>query len=95
MAPLGVGRGAHGEPVGSTAEAPRLAGEAVEVLAGPEGFGVLVRLEESAEGAAHMIGLPKGGHVHVSLRFYLYGDEAVGKASEMEETWGRWLAGRF
>lgn len=95
MGPLGITRDAQERAAASTAEAPPLAGKAVEVLEGPEGFGVLVRLSEPAPGIAHLIGIPMGGPVHVSMRFYLYGDEAVTRAPRVEETWGAWLAGRF
>lgn len=94
-APLGVAPGAEGRAAASSGDAPLLAGAVLEALNTPEGFSVILRLDRPAPGIVHMIGFPMGGPVHVSVRFYLYGDEAAGIAGEVEAAWQAWLDARF
>lgn len=95
MGPLGVADGAGGQRVVAGAEAPELEGTVLEAQNTPEGFSVILRLTRPGRAIAHMIGFPMGGPIYVSVRFYLYGAEAVAKAGAVETEWGEWLAGRF
>lgn len=92
MGPLGVARGSEGQAVGS--DEPELEGEVLEIQDAPEGFSVILRLEKPGRAIAHMIGLPMGS-LYLSVRFYLYGAEAIGRAGEIEAQWQGFLAERF
>ena len=48
-----------------------------------------------APGLAHLFALPMNGQVYLSVRFYLYGDQAPTAVSENEPRWQAWLAERF
>lgn len=93
MGPLGIGRGSEGQAV--DVKAPELAGDVLEVQDTPEGFSVILRLDKPGRAIAHMIGLPMGDTLYVSVRFYLYGPEAIARAGEIEAEWQALLAERF
>lgn len=95
MSPLGIEDGAAGQAVTPGHGAPTLAGEVLEAMASPYGFSVILRLDEPAPALSHWIGLPMGGPLHVSGRFYLYGPEGVAKEKEVERVWGEWLSDRL
>ncbi|HZX00429.1 MAG TPA: SRPBCC domain-containing protein [Trueperaceae bacterium] len=95
MTPLGIEDGNVGGPVTPSPDAPPLAGEVLEAMASPYGFSVILRLDDPAPALAHWIGLPMGGPVHVSGRFYLYGPAGVAKEREVETAWGEWLSDRL
>lgn len=95
MGPLGIRAGVAGQAVASGDDAPALAGDVLEAQEAPEGFSVILRLDRPGRALAHMIGFPMGGPVYVSVRFYLYGAEAIARAGEIEAEWGAWLAERF
>jgi uncharacterized protein YndB with AHSA1/START domain len=56
---------------------------------------LLLRLDQPADGLAHMFPMPMGGQVLVSIRFYLYGDAGAAIAAEVERNWANWLAQQF
>lgn len=95
MGALGISNGADGQRVELQAGAPELGGEVLEVQDAPEGFSVILRLDRPGRAIAHMIGFPMGGPLHISVRFYLYGAEAMTRASEIEAEWQEWLEERF
>ncbi|WP_127143235.1 SRPBCC family protein [Pelagibacterium montanilacus] len=95
MGPLGVSADTDAQRVRSGEDAPALAGDLLEVQSGKEGFSVLVRVDDPARAIVHMIGIPMGRAMHVSVRFYLYGAEAIGKAGRIEAEWQGWLNERF
>lgn len=95
IAPLGVKHDMEGQLAETGGDAPELRGTVLEALNSAEGFSVILKLDMPAQGIAHMIGLPMHGPVHISVRFYLYGDEAMAKAGEIERRWHDWLAERF
>lgn len=93
--PLGIRHGGEGQAVEAAGDAPDIAGTVLEAQNSAQGFSVILRLERPAPAIAHMIGIPMGGPVHVSVRFYLYGDEAAGIADEVEAAWRSWLDTHF
>lgn len=95
MNPLGVDHGAEGQAVAPGPDAPELGGEVLEAQNTPEGFSVILKLDKPARAIAHMIGFPMGGPVYVSVRFYLYGSEAIAGSEAIESEWQAWLAERF
>ncbi len=91
IGPLGAD---HGK-IAPAADVPPLGGDVLEVQNAPQGFSVILRLDIPARAIAHLIGFPMGGPVHVSVRFYLYGADAIAQAGEIEKAWGDWLSARF
>jgi uncharacterized protein YndB with AHSA1/START domain len=93
--------GLAGVDVGQTAstagasDAPPLAGtvEWAGQPAWPEEL--LLRLDEPAPGLAHLVPHPMGGQVYLSVRFYLYGDQAPDAVATAEPAWQAWMNEHF
>jgi uncharacterized protein YndB with AHSA1/START domain len=94
LEPLGIAGAKTGDHVEAAAEAPRLAG-IVERMGEPGWPELLLRLEQPAPGLAHGFPLPMGGQVYLTLRFYLYGEQAAGAVAKAEPVWRQWLGERF
>jgi hypothetical protein len=92
--PLGLTGAALGRQVSTPAGAPRLAGM-VEHAGPPEYPELLVRLDEPAPGLAHLFALPMGGQVYLTIRFYLYGDQASAAAARTQPVWQAWVNEHF
>lgn len=93
--PLGLLDVEEGQQVTSSDGAPSLEGEVIEAAYTPEGYSAILRLEDPTPGLAHLIAIPMGGPIHVSVRFYLYGAEAQRAAGPVEQRWQEWLTERF
>jgi uncharacterized protein YndB with AHSA1/START domain len=91
---LGLSRAAEGDAVTSAAGAPRLAGRA-ERVGPPDHPELLVRLDEPTRGIAHLFAMPMGGNICLSVRFYLYGEEATAVRTREEPAWRAWLEKQF
>jgi uncharacterized protein YndB with AHSA1/START domain len=93
--PLGLFGASVGQAVRTPDGAPPLAGtvEWAGQPAWPEDL--LIRLDEPAPGIAHLVPHPMGGQVYLTMRLYLYGENAPAAAAEAEAAWQAWLAGRF
>jgi uncharacterized protein YndB with AHSA1/START domain len=92
--PLGLSRAVEGDAVTSPDGAPRLSGHAERV--GPAEYPeLLLRLQEPASGIAHLFAMPMGGNICVSVRFYLYGEQAPAVTSREEPAWRAWLDAQF
>lgn len=94
-APLGLAGAAEGQRVGTPDGVPRLAGLVEQ--AGPAEYPeeLLLRLDEPAPGIAHLFALEMGGQVYLTIRFYLYGDQAAAAALREEPLWQAWMQERF
>ncbi len=92
---LGVGEAAVGERVATGPGAPPLAGvvEWAGQPAWPEDL--LLRLDAPAPGIAHLVPHPMGGQVYMTLRVFLFGDDARSTAGEAASAWAAWMAERF
>ncbi|MFO0964417.1 MAG: SRPBCC domain-containing protein [Gemmataceae bacterium] len=55
----------------------------------------LLRLDQPGPGAAALGAVSFGGHVMVTLSFYLYGDQAAGIVARETPLWQTWIDGRF
>jgi len=92
---LGLGPTIIGQRVSTSPDAPPLAGT-VEWAGQPEfPEDVLVRLDEPAPGLVHIVLHPMGGQVYITIRFYLYGDEALAAATRVEPEWQAWMNAHF
>lgn len=93
--PLGLAGAAVGQRVKTPAGAPPLAG-LVERAGQPEfPEELLLRLEEPAPGLAHIFAMAMGGQVLLSMRVFLYGDQASAAVARAEPAWQAWIAQRF
>jgi uncharacterized protein YndB with AHSA1/START domain len=92
--PLGLAGATVGQQVNTSRGAPPLAGLVESVGQGqwPE---LLVRLDEPAPGIAHLFPMAMGGQVLLTLRFYLYGDQAPAAVERAEPLWQAWINEHF
>src|SRR5262245_4722258 len=56
---------------------------------------VLLRLEQPTTGIAHVLGYTMGGGVFLSIRMYLYGDQASSVAKRDQPLWLEWMNTHF
>ena len=56
---------------------------------------LVVRLDQPAPGFAHLFALPMGGMTFLSVRFFLFGDDAASIAKREEPMWRTWLEKHF
>lgn len=92
---LGFAGWSVGNLVQSSGDAPRLAGLVESGKVDNENWSMLVALNEPTHGLAHLFALPLNGMVLLSLRIYLYGEQAVAIAQAQEPIWLAWLENHF
>ncbi|MGH2562329.1 MAG: SRPBCC family protein, partial [Thermomicrobiales bacterium] len=90
MRPLGLADATIGQRVIIPTGAPPFAG-LVESVGQSEWPELLLRLDEPAPGIAHFVPVPMGGQVFLTLRFYLYGDQASAAVEHAEPLWQAWM----
>ncbi|QDU36946.1 hypothetical protein Mal4_12480 [Maioricimonas rarisocia] len=80
--------------VATAPEAPTLSGkvERQGTDANPE---LLLLLDRPAPGLAHLFVMPMAEHVLLSVRYYLFGEQASEAAKAAEREWSDWLARQF
>jgi uncharacterized protein YndB with AHSA1/START domain len=88
--PLGLEGATVGERVASPNGAPPLAG-LVESVGQPEWPEALLRLDEPAPGIAHFVPHAMEGQIYLTLRFYLFGDQAAAAVARAKPQWQAWL----
>jgi uncharacterized protein YndB with AHSA1/START domain len=91
--PLGLASTAAGQHVNSSS-LPRLGGK-VEHVGPAEDPEVLLTLDTPAPGVAHLFAMRMGNESCVSVRLYLYGDNASAVAAAEESRWQAWMSERF
>jgi len=93
--PLGLVDAAVGERRTASGEIPPLSGN-VE-MAGERGHPnqVLLRTDSPAPGLVHLFASDMGGQAVISIRFYLYGDQAPAAVQRDEPQWQAWINGLF
>jgi hypothetical protein len=94
LAALGLARLADGQRVKTAGGAPRLEGT-VDRVTGHGHEELFLRLEEPTSGVAHLLPIPMGGQVCLSVRFYLYGPQARAVAARETPVWEEWIGGIF
>jgi hypothetical protein len=92
---LGLEGAEVGQRVRTSPSAPPLAGivEWAGQPAWPEEL--LLRLDEPAPGIAHLVPHAMGGQVYLTIRFYLYGDQAPAAVALAEPVWQAWVNEHF
>jgi uncharacterized protein YndB with AHSA1/START domain len=90
MTRAGLQGAAEGQQVRSRHDAPRLSGR-VERVGPPEFPELLLRLDEPASGVAHVFAVTMGGQTCVSVRVFLYGDDAAAAVEREEPRWREWV----
>jgi uncharacterized protein YndB with AHSA1/START domain len=92
--PLGLADAVEQQRVTAPSETPPFDG--VVEQAGPQEHPALIlRLDQPAPGFAHLFALPMGAMTFLSVRLYLFGDDAASTAKREEFRWRSWLEKRF
>lgn len=91
---LGLTGAAAGEHRSTGGDAPPLAGT-VEHVGLPEYPEILLRLDQPGNGIAHLVAHNMDGQIFLSLRVFLYGDEAAATVEQVGPAWQAWMAGHF
>ena len=91
-AALGLTNAAPGEHCSSAPDAPTLAGIVESV---PDDSEVLLRLEQPTPGVAHLFALNMGDDTYLSVRLYLYSEEAAATAQREQPVWETWMKDRL
>jgi uncharacterized protein YndB with AHSA1/START domain len=92
---LGLAGATLGERRETLEGAPRLAGVVERTGKAGHPYQLLLRLDEPTSGIAHFFALAMGGHVFVSIRFYLYGDLAPIAVAREDPLWSAWISKHF
>jgi uncharacterized protein YndB with AHSA1/START domain len=95
MEPLGLVGVAVGQSVKSAAGAPSVSGVVERIGESDDPEELLLRLEQPAPGIAHLFAMPMGGQTCLSVRFYLYGEQAQAVVAREEPVWQAWLQRLF
>lgn len=92
---LGLARADVGERVSTPAGAPPLAG--VVEWAGQPAWPdeLLLRLDAPALGIAHLVPHPMGGQIYLTVRIFLFGDQADDAVARAEPEWQAWVDAQF
>jgi uncharacterized protein YndB with AHSA1/START domain len=93
VAPLGLSHATEQQRVKAPADAPPFAGVVERV--GPAEYPELVlRLDQPAPALAHLFVLPMG-QTFLSVRLFVFGDEAANIAERQQGRWRTWLDAHF
>lgn len=92
---LGLVGAREGEYRTTLATAPRLAGLVERTGKPGHPDQLLIRLDEPTAGIAHLFAIAMGGVVFVSIRVYLYGDQAAATVASAEPLWNAWMNKQF
>lgn len=93
--PLAFDDAMEGARVKTPADAPPLAGLVERIGSSQHLEELLLRLDQPAQGLAHLFALPMDGAVCMMARFYLYGADAAAAAARAEPLWRSWMNTRF
>lgn len=92
---LGLAGTTMGQRFSATVGSPPLAGLVERVGEAPYPEELLLRLDEPTPGIAHLFAMDMGGQVYLSIRLYLYGDQASAVVARDEPLWQAWMNKRF
>jgi uncharacterized protein YndB with AHSA1/START domain len=74
---------------------PRLGGLLEQTGEGRHAHQFLFRLDTPAPGIAHLFALTIGGQDYLTIRFYLYGEQASAAVEREEPLWKKWIGQHF
>ncbi len=89
VAKLGLTDAAQGQEVHS--DAPALVGK-VEIVGQGE---TMLLVSEPGTGVCHLSAMGMGEQTYLSVRFYLFGEEAAAAVATAEPEWSRWFGEQF
>lgn len=92
---LGLAGATVGQRVRTPSGAPPLAGLVERVGEDQYPEELLLRLDEPAPGIAHLFAMDMGGQVYLSIRLYLYGNQASAVVARDEPLWRAWMNKHF
>jgi uncharacterized protein YndB with AHSA1/START domain len=93
-APFGLTGAAEGVGVSSGSDTPALAGK-VEVARTGDEMSMILLITEPGPGICQFFAVPMGGQTYLSIRFFLFGDNAASIVAQAEPEWSRWFGGKF
>ncbi len=88
---LGLTDASVGEALQGPASAPPLAGTIELKHDGEQAGELLLRLDQPTDGIAHLSAMEMGGKAYVTVRMYLYGEQARDAAARDEARWTEWM----
>jgi uncharacterized protein YndB with AHSA1/START domain len=92
--PLGLANAAEQQRVKAPSDAPPFEGLVEQT--GPQDYPALIlRLYQPAPGLAHLFALPMGRMTFLSVRLYLFGNDAANTSKREEPRWRSWLEKHF
>jgi uncharacterized protein YndB with AHSA1/START domain len=94
-AALGFAHPTKGQRARTRETAPALAGVVDDVMNEEAGRQMHLRLDQPAPGIAHLFALAMGGQVCLSLRAYLYGEDAAAIVERDQAAWEAWMSNHF
>ncbi len=92
---LGLTPATTGNRCDTSDSVPQLGGIVEGTGEGAHPEELLLRLEKPAPGIAHLFAMPMGNQVILSLRVFLYGDQAAAAVTSDEPRWQTWMSERF
>ncbi len=93
-ASLGLTGASVGEELTSPANAPSLSGKVVEVTDTDEKH-LMLLTSTPGPGICHLFAMPMGGATYLSVRFFLFGENAAEEADQAQPEWTHWFTERF
>jgi uncharacterized protein YndB with AHSA1/START domain len=92
---LGLAGATKGQRARTRDPVPPLSGVVDDVMNEEAGRQIYLRLDEPAPGIGHLFALLMGGKVCLSLRMYLYGQDAAGISQRDQAAWEAWMIKHF
>jgi uncharacterized protein YndB with AHSA1/START domain len=92
--PLGLAEARAGQEVCPVADRPALSGK-VEIAGHGETKEVMLLTSEPGPGVCHLSAMSMGEQTYLSIRFYLFGDNAAAAVDKAKPEWDHWFAERF
>jgi len=93
-APFGLTGATEGKGASSGDGTPALSGK-VEVSRSGEEMSMILLVNEPGPGLCQFFAVPMGGKSYLSVRFFLFGDNAAANVAKAEPEWSRWFTERF
>lgn len=92
--PFGLTEAVEGQEVRAAGDRPALSGRVEAVIDGGEKHAILVA-SEPGPGVCDLSAVSFGEQSYLSVRFYLFGEEAAEAVAVARPEWEAWLAKRF